>query len=87
MPFTSAGSQSGESGYNTLQFKPWLSQYIWGGDTPTLGRINTSSAYFDLYYQDSVDSYVIPLRFDDLDDSNNSPRNLAYFSGMYTIEA
>ena len=87
LPLTSAGHQTGESGYNTVQIKPWLSVYTWGGDTPTLGRVNTSAAYFTLYYQDSVDSYMIPLRFDDLADDVNSPRNLTYFSGMFTVEA
>ena len=87
LPFTAAGHQSGESGYNSINFLPFLSTYTWGGDVATRGRIDDSTATFVLFYQDSVDSYVIPTRFDDLADDANSPRNLAYFSGMFTVEA
>ena len=69
----------------TGNFDTWTSVYQWAedGDQPSVIGAKNNTVYCDLGYRDASDKYMIPTRFDDLQDTASDNRNLAYFSITY----
>jgi len=83
LPFTAASDGTGQDMRGRFIVGPSVSAYSWGGDIPSTAQIEQGNASAVLYYRDAVDSYVLNLRFDDLEDTASNPRNPSFFGGTY----